>query len=702
VEVDLSNNRASTLLDAGRLPVEELASLAVREGWRPQPTYQAHRWFARRFGSAFRALLTGAALPSNANFWQPFYEGVDLRGCILLDPFVGGGTSVVEAMRLGADVIGVDVDAVACAVTRFETRAHTIQELLPSLEYLKCQVGEQLAPYYQTVTPEGDPCEVLHYFWVQVVECRGCGRWVEAHPDHQLAYEAEGSRQWVFCPGCHQVQELDRGQVELCCQDCGTAVPIQLGPIRYGRLTCPDCQTRERLIEVAARTGRLPDWRLFALEILERAGGNQRVPIAQRHFQPATARDQDIFETAKQQLIRQYDANEVLKWVPDRSIPRTGRVDDRLLQYGYTHYRELFNARQQLHLSTLAQAIHELEAPVREGMVIAFSDHLTTNCMMTYYAAGWRRLAPLFSIRAYRHVPRPVEVNPWLDGVGRGTFPNAVRQVQRAIKFSRAPTVPLITGSFRPVPTMCSEAKDTPNSRILHRNARDLSVIADSTVDMVLTDPPYLDNIAYSELSDFFLPWLQLFGMAAPDGDGVSGFRDSLAAKSRDPEAINKFQRGLRDCFYEIARVLTPEGRLIFTFQHRESEAWHALASALVGVGLAPIQVLPLRGDSSAGLHQHNGSIRWDAVFVMIKRTLVNDPDLILPEPVFCRVKEHWTGWTKRLAPSYVFRPPDQQNFYRACLVAGALGLFAQGESTNNGRPLRLALDDSPPTLTPP
>ena len=54
--------------------------------------------------------------------------------------------------------------------------------------------------------------------------------------------------------------------------------------------------------------------------------------------------------------------------------------------------------------------------------MIAFSDHLTTNCMMTNYAFGWRRLAPLFSIRAFRHVPRPVEINPWLDGTGRGTY----------------------------------------------------------------------------------------------------------------------------------------------------------------------------------------------------------------------------------------------------------------------------------------
>src|SRR5439155_21929808 len=100
----------TSLLDAGRLPVEDLATLGEREGWRPRPIYQAHRWFARRFGSAFRALLVAAQLPAEANFWDAYYAGVDYRGKVVLDPFVGGCTSVVEALRLGADVVGADVD----------------------------------------------------------------------------------------------------------------------------------------------------------------------------------------------------------------------------------------------------------------------------------------------------------------------------------------------------------------------------------------------------------------------------------------------------------------------------------------------------------------------------------------------------------------------------------------------------------------
>src|SRR4051795_10903430 len=85
-------NMPGSLLDAGGIPLAELARLAEREGRRPSPIYQAHKWFARRFSSAFRALLVAARLPAEGDFWQAYYEGVDYRGLTVLDPFVGGGT----------------------------------------------------------------------------------------------------------------------------------------------------------------------------------------------------------------------------------------------------------------------------------------------------------------------------------------------------------------------------------------------------------------------------------------------------------------------------------------------------------------------------------------------------------------------------------------------------------------------------------
>jgi len=82
-----------TLLDEGDLPLIELARLAKREGRRLVLFTRRTKWFARRFGSAFRALLVAAVSPARSQFWDAYDGGVDLTGMRVLDPFVGGGTS---------------------------------------------------------------------------------------------------------------------------------------------------------------------------------------------------------------------------------------------------------------------------------------------------------------------------------------------------------------------------------------------------------------------------------------------------------------------------------------------------------------------------------------------------------------------------------------------------------------------------------
>ena len=82
----------------------------------------------------------------------------------------------MEASRLGATVIGVDVDPVACTVTEFELELEHLPDLQAPLEKLKKSVGASLRPLYTRLDAAGVEHTVLHYFWVQVVDCQRCGR----------------------------------------------------------------------------------------------------------------------------------------------------------------------------------------------------------------------------------------------------------------------------------------------------------------------------------------------------------------------------------------------------------------------------------------------------------------------------------------------------------------------------------------------
>src|SRR5579885_2644783 len=82
------------------LPIEEISALAELESWRKEvnrPVYHIHKWWATRLGSVFRAILLGALSAPHTDIWKIFYERQNLTGKIVLDPFMGSGTTLGEA-----------------------------------------------------------------------------------------------------------------------------------------------------------------------------------------------------------------------------------------------------------------------------------------------------------------------------------------------------------------------------------------------------------------------------------------------------------------------------------------------------------------------------------------------------------------------------------------------------------------------------
>lgn len=649
----------TSLLDSGAIPVEGLALFTTREASRPRSAYLAHRWFARRFGSAMRALLVGAMTPSDGHFWDEFYGRgeASLSGIRLLDPFVGGGTIVYEAQRLGATVTGVDVDPVACAITSFELRAGACPNPQLGLEEVQRTVGKGMAEFYRTEM-NGEERVGLHYFWVQQVHCGVCDVAFDAHPSHLLG--VAGKEAWVVCPACGQVH-LQDGSADMVSCDCGAAATVESAAADRGNATCPACGHTERLIDIARRSVAPPEWRMFAVESIP-VTDRRRVPMAERHFHRATDADLDLYRRAGDEL-------EALRpSLPKRLIPQTGRSDDRLVAYGYRRYTDLFNARQLLHLARLGGAIRAVDAELREPLGLAFSNHLTSNCMLTSYTARWRQVTPLFVVRSYRHSVRPVEINPWLAGIGRGTFPNAVRKVAAAIDYTHSPVEYTATG-FEPVARVPAGP-----ALVINGDSRRLTGIPDGSIDLVVTDPPYLDNIAYSELADFFVPWLADVGVLPRRRSDA--LRATLAAKRRTEEAAGAFGCGLTECFTEVRRVLRPGGRLIFTFQHQSPRPWLEVANSLNTAGFSAVTVLPLKGDGDKGLHHHAASSTWDAVLVLRSGSPQSTPPAISGSTHCQALDEHVENWARCAS----LADPDREVLRRATYVAGALGFLARAD----------------------
>lgn len=654
---------SNSLLDHGALPVVDLAKIGLREGQSSLPIYRVHRWFARRLGSQFRALLTAAALPATAStddFWALFEGTPDLSGKTILDPFAGGGTSLVEGARVGAHVVGYEIDPIASMITSFELNATKLQPARLSYEQLTEDLSEFFTDYHTTLV-HGVPHPVLYHFWVEVQTCTACGSMFDLHPTFQLARDAARQLQWVHCSSCDKVHELPLTRKTVTCA-CGTKTRIEQGNYMRGSCVCPACGHSEPH-SIAGRA--TPRYRLFAQEYLAGARTDRR-----RVFKAAEIDDQARYQKAVETLARFELEFGVVG--PVRAIPTTGRSDARPMINGIVNYRQLFNERQRLHLGVLAKRIAaEPDQSLKKVLEIAFSEHLTTNSMYTSYAAGYRRTSAMFAMHGFRHIVRPVEVNPWLSGEGRGTFPNVVKKVLRALDYSRAPYFYLRNGLSYP---QRLEAEPTGSSRVYNKSSESMSEVGTQTIDLVLTDPPYFDNVSYSELSDFYLAWVQFLG-AAPagysDATRSSPMEESLAVAASNEISRSKFAEQLTRILREVHRVLKSGGRLVFTYHHSTSEAWLLLAKAIIASGFSVVRTFPMRGEGQGGLHSYDGTIRWDAILVLQRETSPRGLTLVSARSVLLAT-ESVNAWWEELSKDQAvgFRVPDARNFLRALLCA--------------------------------
>src|SRR5580704_12308592 len=106
--IDLTSVSTVTALEVS-FPVAEVSRIAEQESWRKEvnrPLYHIHKWWATRLGSVFRAIILAALSPKSAPVWEAFYNRHHLTGKVVLDPFMGGGTTLGEALKLGAKAVG--------------------------------------------------------------------------------------------------------------------------------------------------------------------------------------------------------------------------------------------------------------------------------------------------------------------------------------------------------------------------------------------------------------------------------------------------------------------------------------------------------------------------------------------------------------------------------------------------------------------
>ncbi len=138
-----------------------------------------------------------------------------------------------------------------------------------------------------------------------------------------------------------------------------------------------------------------------------------------------------------------------------------------------------------------------------------------------------------------------------------------------------------------------------------------------ASVDLVVTDPPFFDNVHYSELADFFFAWQQL----GPSPFVGKRTTTRHAEEVQDTNAA-QFAAKLRAVFAECCRVLRADGLLVFTYHHSRMDGWTSLAEAVVGAGFSLVNCHPVKSEMSvaAPKSQAKEPIQLDVVMVCRKQ----------------------------------------------------------------------------------
>ncbi len=167
-----------------------------------RPNTYLHKWWARRCGSTFRTLLKH--LVENRD-QRDYYAAGGLTGKIVLDPMMGGGTTLHEAIRLGANVVGADIDPIPIVQVRASLSAVELHDLQTHFDAFFDSIRESLRDYFETECPKcGNKAEALYTLSGLRKEC-DCGEVVQID---QYELRHEGKKTYRICPQCWSISDI--------------------------------------------------------------------------------------------------------------------------------------------------------------------------------------------------------------------------------------------------------------------------------------------------------------------------------------------------------------------------------------------------------------------------------------------------------------------------------------------------------------
>jgi putative DNA methylase len=584
-----------------------IAELALREKQIQQnyrPIIAVHKWFARRPGTLFRGLILSEF--QDKPLREAFYSSNNVGPLNIADPFMGGGIPLIEANRVGCNVVGFDINPISYWIVARELESIDINAYRDASMELMNGLRSSIGHLYQTKCSYcGKEAPVKYFLWVKTHVCSSCGKEYDLFPGALLAQDRRHPKNVFVCHSCGELIETEKRREPGRCPHCGATLE-DISPAKNGSSKCPYCGAVD---DYSKGLEHPPSHRLFAIEY---HCHECRQHHKGRFFKKPDSLDIERYEEASIKLAKMRP-----KFIPDDDVP-AGDETARLHRWGYRKYREMFNDRQLLGLELSCREIaKEKNASIKNALATNLSDLLRYQNMLCRYDTMALKSLDIFSVHGFPVGLVQCESNLFgiRNGsgflVGSGGWLNIVEKYIKAKEYCDHPfEIEHSNGDKKRIYAKGEfignrNGEATARAIDLYCQSATTSTIPEESLDAVFTDPPYFANVQYAELMDFCYVWLRrLVGSAEYAFQSqTTRNQDELTGNITMEKGIEHFTEGLSEVYQRMALALKPGSPLVFTYHHNNLEAYFPVITAILDANLVCSATLPCPAEMGGSIH---------------------------------------------------------------------------------------------------
>lgn len=573
------------------------------------------------------------------------------------DCFCGGGSIPFEAARIGCDAYGADLNPVAVLLTWGSmTLSSATGKERKAIDVFADQLYDAVRRKVDAwgIDRNEEGWEAQYYIYCTETICPECGRRVPMAPSWVISTKQEtvallrerGMRYDIDI--VEHVTEQQRKQAE------------QAATVQDSKFVCPHCHTATSIEGLRSSKGRLRLWeagdirprpsdvlqeRLFCIawdDAVTQPGG--RTTHTRHYAAPSVAdlaREEEVWKLLKERWAG-WQADGI---VPSQQIAPGAETDRLPRERGWQYWHQLFTPRQLLLLGTIAEEARKLAgantALAAQGL-LALNRSANFNARLSPWQAGRDQSIWTFYNQA---------LNTLWNFSARG-----VSALESHIRGSAIPISPI---SYV---VRVADARDTAVDR-----------------DLWITDPPYADQVNYDELSEFFLAWdrtelLRLFPAWGADS------KRPLTVKGASDAA--PFRDSMVAIYRRLADHMSPNGRQVIMFTHRDAAVWADLARILMDTGLQVLSAWNIATETDALGLKSGTYVKGTVCMTLARRT---GHAAAFTDEVYQQVKQRVT---EQLDSMQALDDPDEPCFgdpdYALAAYAATLQVLTKYDRIND------------------